>query len=464
MSSDAVTTPEALPPQDTAAQPAAAGASKPWPSPRVAWYAVFVFALALMVNFLDRGIVSLLVEPIKRDLGLTDVQISLLMGFAYVFFYVIVGLPVARLADYGSRKHILGVGLALWGVMTGLCGLAQNFWQMFLFRMGVGMGESCSGPPTFSMLADLFPKEKLPRAIAVLNFGFVAGNGGALILGGTIVAVLLALPPFSVPFIGELRGWQLAFLLAGLPGLLVSILLLTTVPEPVRRGAAAQSELPPVREVLRYLRDNGAVYAPIFIGVALSTMYAFGSSMWFPAFYIRNFGWSPAQVGLIQGCVYLLVWPAGAIVGSLLAERFARQGHDDANMRIVIIAHILAVPPMIAMPLMPTAWLAMTVSAFSAFFSAWTFGPQNAALQVVTPNRMRGQITALFLFVFNVVGFGFGPTLVAMITEHVYTGSGHALAYSLTTVAAVLGPGCTLVLWLGVRPYARAVARARAWD
>src|SRR5512142_1268316 len=161
--------------------------TEPWPSPRVAWYAVFIFALTLMINFLDRGILPLLVPSIKADLHLTDPQMGVVMGFAFGVFYVILALPVARWADVGIRRTIVGIGIALWSGMTALCGLAQNFWQLFLFRVGTGVGESCNGPATYSMLSDLFPPAKLPRAIAVMSFGFMGGTGLALIVGGAII-------------------------------------------------------------------------------------------------------------------------------------------------------------------------------------------------------------------------------------------------------------------------------------
>ena len=164
----------------------AAPAVEPWPSPRVAWWAVTVLALTLLVSFVDRTILTLLVEPIKHDLHLSDVQMSLLMGFAFVCFYVILGIPVARLADYKSRRTIIAIAIGVWCFMTGLCGLARNFVQLFLCRVGVGVGEGCTGPASFSMLADLFPREKLARAIAVVNFGFYGGQGLALIVGGAI--------------------------------------------------------------------------------------------------------------------------------------------------------------------------------------------------------------------------------------------------------------------------------------
>src|SRR5262249_41488437 len=176
--------------------------SEPWPSPARAWYAVFVFALTLMINMLDRGIVPLLIGPLKSDLGLSDTQMGLLMGPAFIIVYMILGLPIAMLVAYTSRRAILGVGVTIWSIMTSICGLAKSFEQLFVCRFGVGSGEACSGPATFSMLADLFPKEKLPRAIAVLNFGFYAGNGLALIIGGTIVKAVSKAPPLTLPLIG----------------------------------------------------------------------------------------------------------------------------------------------------------------------------------------------------------------------------------------------------------------------
>ena len=169
---------------------AAARSADPWPKPAQAWYAVFIFALALMMDFLDRGVIGFLVHPIETDLHLSDSQIGLVTGLAYVCFYALVSLPVARFADVGTRRTIVGIGVALWSIATAFCGLAQNFWQLFFCRMAVGAGESCNGPPVFSMISDLFPREKLPRAIAVLNFGYIAGTGLASIFAGAVIHLL----------------------------------------------------------------------------------------------------------------------------------------------------------------------------------------------------------------------------------------------------------------------------------
>jgi MFS family permease len=442
--------------------------SEPWPSPGRAWYGVFVFALALMINFLDRGIVGLLVGPIKRDLGLSDSEMGMVMGFAFACFYVILGLPIARMVDYKSRRAILGIGVAIWSFMTALCGLAQGFWQLFFCRVGVGSGESCSGPATFSMLADLFPRDKLPRAIAVLNFGFYAGNGLALIIGGAVTQIFLSMAPVTLPLIGvTMRGWQLTFVAVGLPGLIVAALL-ATVREPKRRGRfranTNDSTKPlPIRDVIAFLRKNSATFAPIFIGMGIQIVMTIGGASWGFAFYERTFGWTPEKYGMVLGLISIAIMPIGALIGSTLAERFARAGRDDANLRVVLIGKLVALPFGILFPLMPNAYLAVAVSTFSLFCLSWTAAPLNAALQIITPNQMRGQITALFMFVFNVIGVGLGPNLVAFFTDYVFQ-SESKVGLSLALTGFILGPLGTFVIWRGMKPYGRSVAEAKAWD
>ncbi len=445
-------------------------ANAPWPRPRQAWYALVVFACALTVNFLDRGILNLLVEPIKRDLHLTDVQMSLVLGFAFACFYVILGLPIARLADSRSRRTIVGVGIAIFSVMTALCGLAQNFWQLFLCRVGVGVGEACNGPATFSMLADLFPPAKLPRAIAVLNFGFVFGLGTSLLIGGTVVHLVSVLPPLTLPLVGTLRTWQYTFFIVGIPGLLVAALFATVI-EPIRRGritgpmtvAARRAATVPVRDVVRFLWSNRATYAPLFAGLALQTVLAFGVQAWTPSFFIRTYGWTIAQVGWTQGLIIIVSWSLGLVPGGMAAEWLARRGYADANMRVTIFALMAYAPFALAFPLMPTAFLANLMLGLSGFCVSFGIGPQNAALQVITPGEMRGQITALFLFVFNLVGFGLGATIVAAFTQYVF-GSEALLRYSLATTVAVLAPAAILILASGLKSYGNSVVRARSWS
>ena len=451
----------------TAAPERPPGVSEAWPSPARAWYAVFVLALGLMVTYLDRGILSLLVEPIKHDLQISDTQMSLLMGFAFVCFYMLVAFPIARLVDYKSRRAIIGVGTAIWSLTTAMSGLARTFGQLFAFRVGSGIGAACGSPASFSMMADLFPREKLPRAFAVLFFGTFLGEGVALIVGGTLAGLFTRLST-TLPLIGTLHGWQLTLIVIGLPGLLVAALM-ATVREPARRGRMASAGLagtaaqqrPPVKDVLAFVWKNAGVFLPMFGSMGISAMMGFGIRSWAPSFYIRTFHWSVAKYGLVQGLLALTIMPIGALTGSLMAEWLARKGYDDANMRTVFIGQLLALPGMILFPLMPTAPLAIALSTSYTFFLFWTQAPMNAALQIVTPNEMRGQVTALFLFVFNVIGTGLGPTMVALFTDYLFH-SDRMLGYSIAFATLTLGSITALIMWAGVKPYGRAIARLKA--
>jgi MFS family permease len=448
----------------TAATSGTAASRHAWPPPRQAWWALFVFSVTLAISYLDRGLLNLLVEPIKRDLALSDTQISLVMGFAFIAFYLVLGLPLARWVDAGSRRLILGICVVVWSLSTALCGTAQSFWSLALFRVGVGAGEAGVSPSISSMLSDLFPPEKLPRAMSLMAFAFICGNGMALLLGGVIIGSLAASGPVSVPVLGELRPWQLTFIIVGLPGLLAAALY-RTVPEPVRRGRpeGSSAAAPSLGEVLRYLRDHRAVFAPMFIGLALGSIAASGAAGWTPAYFSRTHGWSPAQYGAVVGSAGLIASPIGLLVGFRFTEWFARRGRDDASLRLVVWAHWLALPFAIAMPLMPTPELAVVMTALSGAISVAAIGSQNAALLIVTPNRMRGQMTALFLIMYNVIGFGMGPTVVALLTDQVFGGES-LLRWSLVATVGVLGTLGTLALTLGLRAYGPEVARARHWQ
>jgi len=448
--------------------PQAAMREEPWPRPAQAWYAVVIFALSLLVNMLDRGILTLLVEPIKRDLQLTDFQISLIMGFAFVLFYLGLGLPIARLVDFKSRRTIIAIGVSIWSFMTAACGLARSFLQLFFCRVAVGSGEACTGPATFSMLADLFPPEKLPRAIAVLNFGFYAGTGLALMIGGTLTQVFASLPPMTLPVLGTIRGWQLTFFVVGIPGLIVAALM-GTVREPNRRGVAAQNlsgahlKPLPVKTVVRYMGNHASTYLPMFVGMGVQAVMMFGIASWGPAFYIRTFHWTPAKFGFVQGIIAFTVMPLGSIVGSLIAEHFAKKGYNDANMRAVLLGSILPVPGYILFPLMPSPFWAVAISVYALFVASFVGGPINAALQSITPNQMRGQVTALFLLVFNVVGYGLGPTIVALFTDMVFHSEAQ-LGRSMAATVAILAPIGILMMWLALKPYGRSFAESKSWN
>jgi len=252
---------------------------------RRAWWAVFVFAVALTLNFLDRQLLSLLATPIKRDLILSDTQFSILVGFMFVLFYLGVGIPISRFVDRGPRKWIIGAGIFLWSLMTAACGLAGNFWQLALARMGVGIGESCNGPATYSMTADMMPRAQLGRAISLINIGIVAGQGLALLVGGLLVIWLTGFGPIALPLLGALKPWQLTFLIVGLPGIFWALVLVATVPEPPRTG---RPEVPSFTAVLAWLIAWRAAFAPMVIAVGIKSMLSFGTTVWAPVWTERK--------------------------------------------------------------------------------------------------------------------------------------------------------------------------------
>jgi MFS family permease len=431
-----------------------------WPQPAKAWYAVTVFAIALLFLFLDRGIITLLVEPIKADLDLSDFQISLLLGFALVVFNALIAVPASRFVDIWPRNIIITVGIAFWSTMTALCGFAQNFFQLFMFRMGIGVGEIVHGPATYSMMADYFPREKLPRAIAVLQLGFIGGLGISLLLGAFVIQMLLGIDAVTIPGTSiVIRNWQLVFIIVGVPGLLVAALM-TTVAEPPRRGRTVVLKKPmPLRNVLRYLFQNWKLYAPQFFGLAVSAIESSGVRAWQPVFFQRTYDWSAQKTGMVLGTAFIIAAPFGLWAATKLTEHFAKT-RDDANMRTVAIAYTLSPIFAIAGPLMPNPWLAVICAALAIMIGVGGAVPQNAALQSVTPNEMRGQVTALYLFVFSVIGGGLGPTFIAVFTDFVI-GDEKLLRYALAISAAIMMPVAAWIMWSGVRHYGAAIGRVK---
>ena len=440
---------------DLLATPDTGPTARAYPPSAQGWYAVFALALAVMVNFLDRGIFTLLVKPIKADLHLSDVQISLIMGFAFTFFYAILGLPVARLVDRGNRKRIMAVGIAIWSAMTAMCGFAGSFLQLFLARVGAGVGETTSGPSAYSMLSDFFPPEKLPRAIAGMNIGFVAGSGLSLVLGAVVIAFVGDRPEIAIPLLGTFRSWQVVLMLVGTPGLLVAAIMLT-VREPPRHGEAHR-ESQPVMEVFALMLRHWRVFIPMFAGLALRSVQMFGLQMWGPAFYQRTYGWTATQIGYVSGASLMIAMPLGLFLGSWLSEYYWKRGQHDANIRVVVISTALSVPLGVFAPLLPSPWVYAGVSMITAVFLGMAAPVENAALQSVTPNHMRGQMTFLFLFIMNVVGMGLGPLFVAALSQYIF---GEAeIRYSIMVTAAVLGSPAIYVFWFGMKPYGEAMER-----
>jgi len=436
-----------------------------WPNPVYAWYVVGVLMLAYTNSFIDRQILSLLVEPIRQDLDISDTQVSLLAGLAFSIFYTLMGVPIARLADQKNRTVIITVGVAFWSLMTAMCGVARNFWQLFLARVGVGVGEATLSPAAFSIMADYFPRHQLARAFSVYSMGVYFGAGLAMIIGGLVVRVVMEAGTTVLPVLGEVRPWQMTFFYVGLLGIPV-VLLVMTIREPLRRGLkgdrAAQSKASSVPVLLAFLRLNRWTLTFHFLAFSMVGIAIAGYMVWTPTLFIRTWGWQASNIGLAYGAILFVLGTAGVYAGGYVADWLEQRGRRDAILRTAMYGAFAAVPFAIATPLMPTGELALIGLAITSFLLAFPQGLPAAALNIVTPNPLRAQLTALYFLVGNLIAMGFGPTLVALITDFGF-GDPAQLRYSMAIVGAVVLPIGGLLAALALRPFRASRDRAEAF-
>ena len=446
--------------------PEAHESEAPYPAPGYAWYVVGVLMVIYVFSFVDRQILSLLIGPIRDDLGISDTQMSLLMGFSFAVFYTFFGIPLGRLADTKSRRGLIGAGLILWSLMTAGCGLAKQFWQFALLRMGVGIGEAALSPSAYSLITDTFPPARLATAISVYSMGIYIGSGMAYVLGGVVVGAVTGHPGWDLGPFGHIHSWQGVFFMVGVPGIALSALLLT-IKEPVRRGltaarAGGAAVAMPIGEVLAYIRANGRTFVCHNLGFALLSFSSYGSGAWIPEFLQRTYGVEARDAGVTYGIIVILFGTLGIVCGGLLADRLAQSGYRDAKMRTGLIASLVFVPAGLAFPLVETANLAYLLMIPAVFFASMPFGCAPAAIQEMMPNPMRGQASAIYLFVVNLIGLGMGPTAVAMTTDFVF-GDDDAIRYSLVLVATAAHIFSALFLWGGMRPFRDSLDRMEAW-
>ena len=427
-------------------------------------YVLGVLLLAYIFSFVDRQILSLMVGPIRRDLAISDFEMSLLQGWAFAIFYSVMAFPIARLADRWNRRSIIAGGIALWSLMTAGCGLARSYASLFLMRVGVGVGEAALSPPTYSLLSDYFPPQRLARAMAVFSMGLSLGGGAAYLIGGLVVELVARTPGIVLPLVGEMRSWQVVFFIVGLPGLVIA-LLMRAIREPARRGEwlddHGRPQALPVSQLLRYFGRRRQLYISFPLGTALLGIFGYGIMAWYPTFLIRTYGLSVGETGLYFGLTYLIFGPLGTYYGARFAEWLEQRGHRDAHLRTVMLASIALVIPGVIGPLMPNAPLALLVLAPTIFLKCSYYGSSGAALQLVTPNQMRAQATALQIFFGNIIGMTVGASSIAALTDFVFRDD-NALRYSMAIVAALACPAAALVLKTCLKPYARARAEFEA--
>ncbi len=413
-------------------------------------YVLGVLTIAYTLSFVDRQILTLLVGPIQRDLGLSDTRISLLQGLAFAIFYTIMGLPIGRLADRTNRRRLIVVGIVVWSGMTALSGFAQTFGQLFLARIGVGIGEAALSPAAYSLIRDYFPTRQLGRAASVYNVGVHLGGALALVIGGVVVGHLGTGGEVTLPLIGTIRSWQAVFFLVGIPGFLVAALV-ATIREPPRHQPAGGTG-GSAGELLRFLRTHGRLMVAHLGGFSTLSLVAYGSGAWAPTFLIRTFGWEPAATGTAYGLISLTAGPIGVLAGGAYADWLYGRGHRDATLRAGMHSAWLLFPFVVATPLMPSAAAALALGWVVTLLFAFPFGAAAAAIQVIAPAPIRAQLTAFYLFVSTLIGLGFGPVVVALLTDRVFQDPA-ALRYALLVVGGVLTPVAALLLGSGLAPF-----------
>ena len=393
-------------------------------SPAVRNYALGVLVVVYTFNFIDRQILSILLEPIKQDLGLSDSALGMLTGFAFALFYATLGIPIARFADRSNRRNLIAWALAIWSAMTAVSGLAQNFWHLLLARIGVGVGEAGCSPPAHSMLADYFPTEHRATALGIYSLGIPFGILFGFIAGG---------------WLNEFFGWRVAFFIVGVPGLLLAILVRFTLREPPRgmaEGRVADEEQPTIMETFRFLWSKRS-FRHMAVGGGLTAFVGYGVITWVPSFLIRSYGMSTGDVGTYLGLILGIPGGIGIALGGYLADRY---GARDTRwyLWIVSVALIASMPLFFGVYLSNTAFASLMFLILPIllgnFYQATTFSQTQGLVSL----RMRSVAAAVLLFILNMIGLGAGPQAVGILSDILQPSYGdESLRYALLMLSTV---------------------------
>lgn len=366
-------------------------------------YVLSILVVVYTFNFIDRQILSILLEPIKNDLQVSDTALGALSGFAFALFYATLGIPIARLADRSSRRNLIAIALTVWSGMTALSGLAQNYWQLLAARIGVGVGEAGCSPPAHSMIADYYPAHQRATALGIYALGIPLGILFGFIAGG---------------WIEQFFGWRVAFFVVGIPGLVLAIIFRLTVREPPRglaEGRVMAVTQPSVTETFGYLWAKKS-FRHLAIGGALTAFVGYGLTTWAPSFLSRSHGMSSGEIGTWLGLILGIPGGIGIVLGGFLADKF---GSRDTRwfLWIVSVALVLSTPFAVGVYLSPTATGAliflMLPVLLGNFYQATTF----SQTQGLVPLGMRAVAAAVLLFIINIVGLGLGPQAVGIVSD-----------------------------------------------
>ena len=434
-----------------------------YPSTGAANYALGLLFLAYVLSFIDRQILALLVGPIRAEFGITDFEYSLLQGAAFALLYTVAGLPLGRLADKYSRKWVIAGSVFFWSLATCTCGTAKNFWQLFMARMAVGGGEAGLAPSAYSIITDSYRPQHFGYAMAFYKSAVKVGGATALILGGFLIDFYTEIGVIEVPIIGTVQPWQATLITVGLPGLLLT-LMLTTIKEPTRKNviltSTGSSHLP-VSTVARFLWQRKRTYLSLFMGSSMLAMAGYGSAAWYPEFFVRTYGMSRSEAGSSYGTIMLVGGTLGVMLGPWLANRLAVK-HTDSYVRAIMYVSILALFPAVAAPLMGSKVLTLIMLFPATMFGGAYLGVMAASFQPITPNQMRGQTTAIYIFVTNIFGMAVGTSVLAAFTDFLYQDD-NKLHLSIATANAIFYPSAVALFAYCLKGYRKSAAEIGKW-
>ena len=417
---------------------------------RAAWWALILLTATYTFSFIDRQIINLLVDPIRTDLSLSDSQVSFLQGLAFVLPYVILSIPLGRIVDRANRIRVLAIGILFWTISCVTCGLAKNFWQLGVARMGVGAGEASVTPASWSLLADYFPEEKRALPVSIFLMGPYLGAGLSLILGAEVVGWASGLGSIELPVIGALAPWQLTFMLVALPGLLM-VFLLPLLKEPPRtQRLTATTDPLSWGDVAHYVWPRRGVFGAYLLGAPFIVLVLYALQAWVPSLLIRVHGLEIVDAGRYYGTIALVAGSAGVLSGPVAASWLATR-MDPARAPLVtsIWSTSLLIPALVGAGLAESLSWALVLITGASYLVTFPLALFATGLQSASPNEMRGLMAGFFVLSTNLIGLALGPTSVALASDYIFE-STQAVGSSLALVGATVLPMAVLLLWRGL--------------
>ncbi len=421
-----------------------------YPSAAMGWITVVVLFILYILSLADRYIIALLVDPIKQDLGLSDFELSLLQGPAFALLYSACAIPIGVLLDRYGRRIVLYVSVTVWSIAAAACGFTHNFWQLFAARAVLGAGEAGFSTGAYSVIGDSFPPERVSLAMSIFVMGGVMGAGIVFLLGGPLVAALQAAGPADYGVFGVLEPWRQVFIITGVPGIFLAFLIFlfreTRKPVSTKDLQAKPAGLG-YGEAFAFIRKHKSFYFAAFVGISTVFAVTIGLQLWTPSFLIRTHGWEPAQIGIVMGVAQILAALTLPLHGWAVDKLYQR-GMKSAHMTWCIASALLGVVFGVGAYLSPNPWIGVTLFGcyMATGMAASSIGP--ALVQIATPARLRGRVSALFVLVTGLVAMGLGPTMVGFVTDHVLRDEAK-IGWSLIIVVSLVLPAAALIYNVG---------------